>query len=303
MMKCAKELIETIRVYGGLLRRGPRECIDRLRVLAEIRADHHHRHHTMYRPYRWEDLLPDLDQRLQANMAAYRDEPPLVILEARLRDRIDHLRPTAPYMIALNADITLARACYLLCRTLKPTIVIETGVGYGMTSSFILQALQVNGRGYLHSIDLPPIWPGADRLVGVLVPDELRDRWRLHRGPSKRILQSLLPQLAPVDLFIHDSLHTYRNMLWEFQTVTPYLAPNAVVVADDVNENRAFAEWAATTDLAYWMTIQQAEKRNLFGIGIFSHRELSTLSSPAQLSEAVGEQEDAAAITSGSHQP
>ena len=35
--------------------------------------------------------------------------------------------------------------------------VVETGVAHGVTSRFILEALERNGRGFLWSIDLPPL--------------------------------------------------------------------------------------------------------------------------------------------------
>jgi predicted O-methyltransferase YrrM len=44
---------------------------------------------------------------------------------------------------------------YILMRKIKPKIVVETGVSFGVTSSFILQAMENNGYGTLYSIDLP----------------------------------------------------------------------------------------------------------------------------------------------------
>jgi predicted O-methyltransferase YrrM len=43
---------------------------------------------------------------------------------------------------------------YILMRKIKPKIVVETGVSFGITSSFILQAMEENGFGTLYSIDL-----------------------------------------------------------------------------------------------------------------------------------------------------
>jgi predicted O-methyltransferase YrrM len=45
-----------------------------------------------------------------------------------------------------------------------------------------------------------------------------------------------------VDLFVHDSLHTYRNMRREFELVWPRLRTGGVILADDVERNRAFGE-------------------------------------------------------------
>ena len=266
----ATEMMQTVRLYARLLRRGPREFVDRIRVFAEIRADNRHAPSAVYQPYRWADALLELDRQFDGGIAAYATDQALAALAATLHDTVSRLHTTAPFMNHLNADIALARSCYLLCRAIKPRVVVETGVGYGVISSFILQALEINGHGCLHSIDLPPIWPGAERLVGVLVPERLQPRWRLHKGPSRRLLPAVLARAGQVDLFIHDSLHTYHNMRWELATVTPRLARPAVVIVDDANENAAFAEWTATSEPSCSLAVQQVEKRSLFGIATFA---------------------------------
>src|SRR5687768_7205690 len=45
-------------------------------------------------------------------------------------------------------------ALYFLVRALKPRIAVETGVCYGASTSYILEALVRNGGGTLYSIDL-----------------------------------------------------------------------------------------------------------------------------------------------------
>jgi len=97
-------------------------------------------------------------------------------LEVELKERMRSLEKNAPFPIAHNADITLARLCYAICRILKPKIVVEAGVAYGVTTTFILKALQVNGKGELHSIDPPPLGKNSERFIGYLVPKNLRER-------------------------------------------------------------------------------------------------------------------------------
>ena len=104
------------------------------------------------------------------------------------------LEPKAPYPCP-DGDRTLGRLCYLACRLMKPEVVVETGVLYGITSTYILQALVINGAGVLHSVDLPPARDGSEDLVGCLVPDRLRRMWQFHRGISRRVLPRLLPSL------------------------------------------------------------------------------------------------------------
>ena len=64
-------------------------------------------------------------------------------------------------------------------------------------------------------------------------------------GPSQSILPGLLKELPPLDIFIHDSLHTYSHMMLEFETVFPHLRPGGFLLADDAMWNNAFPNFAA----------------------------------------------------------
>jgi len=55
-----------------------------------------------------------------------------------------------------DADPAFARAAWCLARHLRPQHVVETGVGRGVTSRAVLEALERNGHGHLWSMDLPP---------------------------------------------------------------------------------------------------------------------------------------------------
>lgn len=128
----------------------------------------------------------------------------------------------------------LARLCFAVCRLLRPRIVLETGVGAGVTSWAILQGLAENKFGHLHSIDLPT--PRSTGLIeiGYLVPKDLRGRWTKHFGPSRAILPKLVCEMQPLDLFVHDSRHSYHNQKMEYTTVWPYLKAGGILISDDV---------------------------------------------------------------------
>jgi predicted O-methyltransferase YrrM len=191
---------------------------------------------------------------------------------------LEQIRSDAPFSFGHNGDIALARCCYLLCRALKPAVVLETGVAYGATTAFMLSALHENSKGQLWSIDLPPLGEEADRYVGALIPQVLKDRWHLHRGASKRMLPGLLKAVGDVDLFVHDSLHTHRSMLREFQTVWPFLRPGGVIIADDVNDSSAFAEFTQMVDPSFCAVVREQNKGSLFGV-IMKGVELSPVNS------------------------
>jgi predicted O-methyltransferase YrrM len=111
---------------------------------------------------------------------------------------------------------------------------VETGVSRGVTSAIALAAMRDLGHGHLYSIDLPPLLVDADEFIGNAVPDELRGRWTLLRGPSRKLLPRLLSELGEIELFLHDADHTYRSQFEEFEVVWPHMVPGGVILCDDV---------------------------------------------------------------------
>lgn len=111
-----------------------------------------------------------------------------------------------------DGDAGLMRSIWCLTRHLRPRNVVETGVLHGVTSRLILEALERNGSGHLWSIDLPPLEDGLQDQIGIAVDDRSRARWTYIRGTSKRHLPGLLSKLGQIDIFIHDSLHSERNV-------------------------------------------------------------------------------------------
>ena len=138
--------------------------------------------------------------------------------------------------------------CFLLLRLAKPAVVVETGCASGWTSALLLFALHQNNAGHLWSIDIPPKagersmdWTLPQELSpGFLVPERLRDRWTLTLGDAREHLMPLLRQQQPVDVFLHDSDHTYQHMMWEYTSVWPHLRPGGLLMSDDIGWNTAF---------------------------------------------------------------
>ena len=152
--------------------------------------------------------------------------------------------PTPPPGAAWGGgqDILHLTGSLILLR--RPSMVLETGVAMGFSTAVILAAMDENGAGSLHSVDLPPLQVEPQRFVGEVVPENLRDRWTLHTGPSRILLPKLVSELAPIDLFIHDSDHSYAGQYEEYDRVWPSLARGGCLISDDVG-NAAFMDFAA----------------------------------------------------------
>ena len=120
---------------------------------------------------------------------------------------------------------------------------VETGVARGVTSRFVLEALERNGGGNLSSIDLPSLDSRFHDQIGIAVPDRLRDRWTYVSGTSRQRLRHLLAELGEIDLFIHDSIHTGSTTHFELESAWRVLRPGGALLVDDVYQNLAFREF------------------------------------------------------------
>jgi predicted O-methyltransferase YrrM len=157
---------------------------------------------------------------------------------AQLEREWEDVWMTIDYRAGHDADPALVRVIWLLCRILRPRIVVETGVGRGVSTSVILAALERNGDGRLISIDLPPLSEPWYSASAELVPDTLRHRWEYRRGSVRRELPRLLGELTQrddrVDLHVGDSLHTAEHVQWEVAQARSALRRGAFIVMDDV---------------------------------------------------------------------
>jgi len=142
-----------------------------------------------------------------------------------------------------------AAELYAVVRAVKPGVIVETGVASGLSSAHILRALAANGTGTLHSIDLPNVQQGsvlpAGRTSGWIVPDSLRGRWKLHIGDTRELLPGLLGTLGRVDIFLHDSDHSYEAMSFEFEQAFPRLEYGGLLMSDDTHLHTAWDDFCA----------------------------------------------------------
>ncbi len=207
------------------------------------------------------------------------------------------IRPGPASFNAYNdGDAGLTRAIWCLVRHLKPNHVVETGVAHGVTSRFILEAMERNGNGHLYSIDLPPAERVWQQQVGVAVGERHKSRWSYIRGSSRRRLPKLLSALGPIDLFIHDSLHSQRNVLFELSQAWSAVRPGGAIVVDDVDVNTAFQAFTHNIALDPCMIceaepaspdLRRFNHKGLFGI-ILRHGATSTIDPQPKRAAAAG---------------
>jgi Methyltransferase domain len=170
-----------------------------------------------------------------------------------------------------DCDIAQAEAIWCMVAHLRPARVVETGVAHGVTARVVLEALDGIGRGQLWSIDLPAVDPALHWQIGVAVRPELRSRWTYIAGTSRERLPGVVSDLGSLDLFVHDSLHTGRNLCFELDTVWPALRPGGAAVVDDIDHSLGFRRFTDRAAPAAWLAAEHVAGHGLWGVAIKDH--------------------------------
>jgi predicted O-methyltransferase YrrM len=154
---------------------------------------------------------------------------------------------------------------YIIVKFLKPKVIIETGCNMGFSSTFIALAVKENNNGCMfYTMDIGGVFEPWEDFTFVksrkqkinfeklknmpppqvlsLVPQDLREHIVLLNGSSKDILPGLLKENKEVDIFFHDSEHSYRNIIWESLSAIPYIKKGGYLLVHDVVLNSAFKD-------------------------------------------------------------
>ncbi|MGC2289333.1 MAG: class I SAM-dependent methyltransferase [Thermoplasmata archaeon] len=155
----------------------------------------------------------------------------------------EHDREGRDSYIEVDAPLEL----HALVRLLRPVHVVEVGVSSGVSSAYLLNALDKNGTGTLHSVDLPSLprqgarsqkpsrnsWslpPG--RSTGWAVPFPLLKRWDLRLGDKADVLPILARGLPRIDLLLYDVPHEDTATRREFRLLDSLVPPGGVIIVD-----------------------------------------------------------------------
>ena len=168
-----------------------------------------------------------------------------------------------------DAEISLSQAVWCTVLHTRPEVVIETGVAHGVTSRIVLEALRQNDRGHLWSVDLPhPLDHRLHAQTGVAVTEACRARWSYLEGSSRQRLPQLVAEVGHVQMFIHDSLHTAKNTLFEMEQVFSIMPPGGVMLVDDIKSHNGFATFAERHSECRTIVCPSSDRVGMFGIAV-----------------------------------
>jgi predicted O-methyltransferase YrrM len=194
------------------------------------------------------DLLPDLPGSLLLEYQAEYD-----VIAARIERRAAAVDARYPEYFTVEAQ--MSRFLYTLVRAVNPKVVLETGVADGRSTAIILAAMEANGSGRLHSVEI-------SSEVGTLVED--RSRWELHvLDPATADFERLVEELGDLDVFLHDGDHSYAAQTREYEAVWPRLRESGFLVSDDVEFSWAFLRFCTRHELEPYLL---SERRKAVGV-------------------------------------
>lgn len=64
-----------------------------------------------------------------------------------------------------------------------------------------------------------------------------------------------------MDVFAHDSLHEYRQMMFEYEEAWPFIRDGGLLVSDDIEKGDAFRDFAESKRIA-----TETFARGIYGI-------------------------------------
>jgi len=145
-------------------------------------------------------------------------------------------------------------------RAVRPKRVFETGVADGASSRIILDALEENGEGRLWSVD---VLPGAGAIAR---ESPAVRRWEFVVLPARgraAAFRTAIRAVRPLDVFLHDSDHSYPWQSFEYREAWSVLAPGGWLLSDDIDASYALLDLARRHNLRPWIL---AGPRKLFGV-------------------------------------
>lgn len=127
---------------------------------------------------------------------------------------------------------------------------MRNGLLPGLNTSRLIQLMRA-------STDLPSTDPEilsqgtgelpAGKRTGWVIPDWFQTRHDLRLGPAQALLPKVHAEVGAVDVFLHDSDHSYTHMMFEMSLAWHFVRPGGWILADNIEQNQSFADFVRAT--------------------------------------------------------
>ena len=195
------------------------------------------------------DRNSNIELRLQAPLQLH----DLVLMDASFYDKPEELLESTEitnpklansifYPKFYDSNPKTIKLLELLIAKNKPRVVVETGIANGVSTRAILNAFSQNHlfSSRLISFDTDP---------RVAVEEFLSNsQFTFKLVSSENNFESQMELLPEVDLFYHDSDHSYSNQMLEYKVAWAKISKGGVLMSDDINWSNAFLDFCLTNN-------------------------------------------------------
>ncbi|SDM91954.1 Predicted O-methyltransferase YrrM [Halogranum gelatinilyticum] len=162
---------------------------------------------------------------------------------------------------------------YIISRLLDPSTVLEVGVANGMSTFYLLTALDQTSvdNSVVYGIDRPQFenqirerrgkialknaggYIPDEKEVGWIAPKSLRMRhnYQIQIGDFTKILEPVLEEIDGLDFGIYDASKDPSEMRYAYNKIIDSLVPGGVLLSDDILHTDVFQEVSATREGKY----------------------------------------------------
>ncbi len=206
-------------------------------------------------------FISDVTGAELALVSSYLDE---VVSDEALRQHVGQRTAASPHRSTADAEARYGRRIgwYALVRLLRPAVVVESGVDKGIGTCVLAAALLRNrdegALGKVYAIDINP-------RAGWLVGPPYAEVVEFVFSDSHAALRGLE---GPIDIFIHDSEHSYGHEAGEYAIVRQRLSEGALVVSDNAHATPTLMDFAEAQGQKYYFWHERPRKHFYPGGGI-----------------------------------
>lgn len=161
-----------------------------------------------------------------------------------------------------SVDVGRRLGWYAIARRMRPKLIVETGVDYGLGSCLLCVALLRNGQeGFPGRYIGTDINPNA----GLLLKAPYSEVGSIVYGDS---IDTLSRMTESIDLFINDSDHSVAYEAREYEVIRPRLSPRAVVLGDNSHATTVLADFSEAHERQFVFFKEQPRDHWYPGAGI-----------------------------------
>lgn len=129
--------------------------------------------------------------------------------------------------------------------------IIETGVAYGWSSLALLAAISRYEGSALISIDMPYPKMNTESKVGIVVPEMLKDHWKLIKEPDRNgIFKAIKINREKFDICHYDSDKSWWGRAFAYPLLWSALKPGGYFISDDIQDNLFFVKFCEKKEFA-----------------------------------------------------